>query len=46
MGLSEEEAKRLASLVKEYNRSVGRVELMVNLWELQNWAWENRDRVS
>jgi len=46
LGLSEEEAKRLASLVKEYNRSVGRVELMVNLWELQNWAWENRDRVS
>ncbi|MFN4320249.1 MAG: DUF3536 domain-containing protein [Aquificaceae bacterium] len=46
MGLSEEEAQRLAKLVKGYNLYAGRMDLMVNLWELQNWAWENKDRLS
>ncbi len=45
-GLSEGEAKEIADFVKDYNREVGKYDLMVNLWELQNWAWENRGRLS
>lgn len=45
-GMSEEEAGRMVAFVREYNRVVGRYELMINLWELQNWAWENRERLS
>ncbi len=45
-GISEEEGREIALFVKEYNRHVGKFELMVNLWELQNWAWENRDNLS
>ncbi len=46
VGLSEKEAKEIAMFVKNYNREVGKYELMVNLWELQNWAWENREKLS
>ncbi len=45
-GLSEGEAKDIADFVKDYNREVGKYDLMVNLWELQNWAWENRGKLS
>ncbi len=46
IGISEEEAIKIVAFVKEYNGTVGRYELMVNLWELQNWAWENREGLS
>lgn len=45
-GISEDEVAKIVAFVKDYNRRVGRYELMVNLWELQNWAWENRERLS
>ncbi|MCS6957699.1 MAG: DUF3536 domain-containing protein [Aquificaceae bacterium] len=45
-GLSEEEAVKIVQFVREYNASAGRFDLMVNLWELQNWAWENRDKLN
>ncbi|MFN3264245.1 MAG: DUF3536 domain-containing protein, partial [Aquificaceae bacterium] len=44
--ISEEEVKRIVAFVRDYNRTVGKYELMVTLWELQNWAWENRGRLS
>ena len=46
MDLSEREAKEIADFVKDYNREVGKYELMVSIWELQNWAWENREKLS
>ncbi|QID33743.1 DUF3536 domain-containing protein [Pampinifervens florentissimum] len=46
MGISEEEAKEIVTFIKEYNTAVGRYDLMVNLWDLQNWAWENREKLS
>ncbi len=46
MDLSEREAKEIATFVKDYNREVGKYELMVSIWELQNWAWENREKLS
>ncbi|MCX7990259.1 MAG: DUF3536 domain-containing protein [Aquificaceae bacterium] len=45
-GLSEEEARAFANFVREYNRKVESMELMLNLWELQNWAWENKESLS
>ncbi|RMH80776.1 MAG: DUF3536 domain-containing protein [Acidobacteria bacterium] len=44
-GLLEEEAYKIAGFVKEYNRSVGKYELMVDLWELKNWAWERKESI-
>lgn len=45
-GMGEEEARDMASFVRSYNGIVGRYELMISLWELQNWAWERRDRLT
>ncbi|MFN3599493.1 MAG: DUF3536 domain-containing protein [Aquificaceae bacterium] len=44
-GMSEEEAKELAMFVKDYNLLAGRFEFMVSLWGLQNWAWENKEKL-
>ena len=44
-GLKEEEALLIAKTIRELNRWVGRYELMVDLWALKNWLWDNRDRV-
>ncbi|MDW8095756.1 MAG: DUF3536 domain-containing protein [Aquificaceae bacterium] len=42
----EEEVKAILLFVRDYNKTVGRIELMVDSWELQNWAWERRDSLS
>ncbi len=43
--LEEEEVKELVKLIREYNAYAGSYEYMVDLWELQNWAWDNRKRL-
>ncbi|MCS7170786.1 MAG: DUF3536 domain-containing protein [Aquificaceae bacterium] len=45
-GISEKDALEMASFVKDYNKTVDSLELMVNPWMLQNWAWENKDKLS
>ena len=38
----EEEFLELIELIKNYNRKVGKFELMIDLWEVQNALWERR----
>ncbi|MCX8060296.1 MAG: DUF3536 domain-containing protein, partial [Aquificaceae bacterium] len=44
--LSQEEVRQLALLVKDYNRRLTDMGRMVDLWELQSWAWEHRESLS
>ena len=41
----EEELLEIVELIKDYNTKVGRFELMIDLWELQNEAWEGRHSI-
>jgi len=41
----EEEFLETVKLIKEYNRKVGKFELMIDLWEVQNKVWERRKNI-
>jgi hypothetical protein len=41
----EEELLEILELIKDYNTKVGRFELMIDLWEVQNKVWERRHSI-
>ncbi|WP_448583497.1 DUF3536 domain-containing protein [Thermocrinis sp.] len=41
----EEELLEMIELIKDYNRKVGKFELMIDLWEVQNAVWERRKNI-
>ena len=41
----EEELLEIVELIKDYNTKVGRFELMIDLWEVQNKVWERRHSI-
>jgi len=41
----EEELLEIVELIKDYNTRVGRFELMIDLWEVQNKVWERRHSI-
>jgi len=41
----EEELLGIMELIKDYNTKVGRFELMIDLWEVQNRVWERRHSI-
>jgi hypothetical protein len=41
----EEELLEILELIKDYNTKVGRFELMIDLWEVQNEVWERRHSI-
>jgi len=41
----EEELLEIVQLIKDYNTKVGRFELMIELWEVQNKVWERRHSI-
>ncbi len=41
----EEQLLELVELIKDYNSKVGRFELMIDLWEVQNGVWEKRHSI-
>jgi len=41
----EEELLEILELIKDYNTKVGRFELMIDLWEVQNRVWERRHSI-
>jgi hypothetical protein len=41
----EEELLEILELIKDYNTKVGRFELMIDLWEVQNRVWERKHSI-
>jgi hypothetical protein len=41
----EEELLEILELIKDYSTKVGRFELMIDLWEVQNKVWERRHSI-